>query len=105
MFFGVGNRAIPRRHGEGMSHFPRRIPVRSVVPADSGEPLVIDCDTCVMHDTDACADCVVSFLLDNESDEETSENTAVVLDLNEIRALKALGDAGLVPTLRHRASG
>jgi hypothetical protein len=95
-----------------MSSFPRRIPVESTSrdhdehgnPVDLGnrvDPLVIDCDTCVMQESDACADCVVSFLLDRDS----VENTAVVLDLNEIRALKALGDAGLVPTLRHRASG
>lgn len=89
-----------------MSSFPRRIPVEpasstQVDHVDHVDPLVIDCDTCVMQQSDACADCVVSFLLDRE----TAESTAVVLDLNEIRALKALGDAGLVPTLRHRASG
>ncbi|CAB4579885.1 unannotated protein [freshwater metagenome] len=86
-----------------MSSFPRRIPVEptSSTHVDHVDPLVIDCDTCVMQQSDACADCVVSFLLDRE----TAESTAVVLDLNEIRALKALGDAGLVPTLRHRASG
>lgn len=89
-----------------MSSFPRRIPVEPASSAhvdqvDHVDPLVIDCDTCVMQQSDACADCVVSFLLDRE----TAESTAVVLDLNEIRALKALGDAGLVPTLRHRASG
>lgn len=92
-----------------MSSFPRRIPVEptssthvdQVDHVDHVDPLVIDCDTCVMQQSDACADCVVSFLLDRG----TAESTAVVLDLNEIRALKALGDAGLVPTLRHRASG
>lgn len=87
-----------------MSSFPRRIPVRTSATADLAvpvDPLVIDCDTCVMNRSDACSDCVMSFLLDNEP----SSTSAVVLDLNEIRALKALGDAGLVPTLRHRASG
>jgi hypothetical protein len=86
-----------------MSSFPRRIPVDSgsFEQSEPVDPLVIDCDTCVMQESDACADCVVSFLLDHE----TVESTAVVLHLDEIRALKALGDAGLVPTLRHRASG
>jgi hypothetical protein len=95
-----------------MSDFPRRIPVSIdrpdtvVGPQSSPHPLVIDCDTCVMRHSDACADCVVSFLLDGEpADDHLGETTAVVLDLDEIRALKALGDAGLVPTLRHRASG
>lgn len=87
-----------------MSSFPRRIPVQSSDSVDEVEPadaLVIDCDTCVMHESDACGDCVMSFLLDHEP----TSTTAIILDLNEIRALKALGDAGLVPTLRHRASG
>jgi len=44
------------------------------------------------------------FLCSLDGD-DAGQTEAVVLDLNEIRALKALGDAGLVPTLRHRASG
>jgi len=55
----------------------------------------------VVRESDSCADCVMSFLLDHDHE----ESTAVVLDLEEIRALRALGEAGLVPTLRHRASG
>lgn len=61
--------------------------------------LLIDCDTCVARDTDACSDCVVSFLCRDDSD------MAVVLDLDELRAMRVLAEAGLVPTLRHRAPG
>jgi hypothetical protein len=59
--------------------------------------LTIDCDACAMRDTDACGDCVVSFLIGREPHE------AVVLSLDEARAVKLLANAGLVPTLRHRA--
>lgn len=62
-------------------------------------PLVIDCDTCVARSTDACSDCVVTFLCRDESE------SAVVFDLAEVRAMRVLADAGLVPTLRHRAPG
>lgn len=64
-----------------------------------GDPLVIDCDTCVARSTDACDDCVVTFLCRDRPD------SAVVFDLVEIRAMKVLAEAGLVPTLRHRAPG
>ncbi len=84
-----------------MPDFPRRIPVQ---PSEPDEPLVIDCATCVARHSDACDDCVVTFLCSLD-DDDAGQTEAVVLDLNEIRALKALGDAGLVPTLRHRASG
>jgi hypothetical protein len=68
-------------------------------PAPGGAPaapLSIDCDTCVMHHTDACDDCVVTFICSREPDE------AVVIDVDEARALRLLGDVGLVPHLRHR---
>jgi hypothetical protein len=56
---------------------------------------VIDCDQCVARATDACADCVVTFLCSREPDE------AIVIDVAEARALRLLGEAGLVPRLRH----
>lgn len=59
------------------------------------EPLTIDCDSCTMQHTDACDDCVVTFICSRRPDE------AVVVDLDELRALRLLGDAGLVPGLRH----
>lgn len=62
------------------------------------EPVTIDCDHCTMQGTDACADCVVTFLCSRDPDE------AVVVELDELRALRMLGDVGLVPQLRHRRS-
>jgi hypothetical protein len=58
--------------------------------------ITIDCATCVMRDTDACDDCVVTFLCDREP------NEAVLLDLSELQALRRLAEAGLAPGLRHR---
>ena len=65
--------------------------------AGASEPeggLTIDCDCCALRDTDACDDCVVSFLLGREPDD------AVVIDADEARAMRMLERAGLVPTLR-----
>jgi hypothetical protein len=57
----------------------------------------IDCDDCVMAGTSACDDCVVTFIVGREQGE------AVVVDADEERALRALGEGGLVPRLLHRA--
>jgi hypothetical protein len=56
--------------------------------------LTIDCDRCVLRHTDACDDCVVTFLLGREPED------AVVIDAAEARAMRMLGRAGLVPELR-----
>lgn len=53
--------------------------------------MLIDCDECLMRETNACSDCVVSFLLSEEP---------VDLDSEEQAALGTLADAGLVPRLR-----
>ncbi len=58
------------------------------------DPLHIDCDQCRHQGTDQCADCVVTFLLDREGE------GAVVVDAEEARALRSLGEAGLVPLLQ-----
>ena len=55
----------------------------------------ISCDDCRMHGTDACDDCVVTFVCNREPDE------AVVIDAAEARAIRMLQGAGLVPELRH----
>ncbi|MDP1819334.1 MAG: hypothetical protein Q8K58_05495 [Acidimicrobiales bacterium] len=62
----------------------------------SGEALQISCTECVMEGTDACADCVVTFLCSRAPGE------AVVIDVAEARALRLLERGGLAPTLRHR---
>jgi Zn-finger protein len=57
--------------------------------------LVIDCAECALEHTDACHDCVVTWLV------ERDPTTAVVIDAAEVRALRALQAGGLVPTLLH----
>ncbi len=49
-----------------------------------------------MADTGACDDCVVTFIVNRDPGD------AVVVDADEARALKVLGEEGLVPQLRHR---
>jgi hypothetical protein len=56
----------------------------------------IDCDECRMQHTDACDDCVVSFIVGREPGD------AVVIDADEERAVRLLADAGLLPSLRHQ---
>lgn len=71
------------------------------VPAPSRRPpadgvLRIDCDECALQETEACTDCVVTFLCGVEA------GTPVVVDLEEARAMRLLDEAGLAPPLRHR---
>ena len=49
-----------------------------------------------MKQTQACDDCVVSFIVRREPGE------AVVVDVAEQRALRALHEGGLAPAIRHR---
>jgi hypothetical protein len=58
--------------------------------------LTIDCDSCSMRGTDACTDCVVTFICDR------GPGDAIVFDVAEERALRVLGRNGLVPPLRHQ---
>lgn len=70
--------------------------------------IVIDCSTCVMFESAHCAECMVTYLCSDGAEqnfvETRAESTAVIFDLAELRAMKALSEAGLVPTLRHRAA-
>ena len=55
----------------------------------------IDCADCVMQATDACDDCIVSFVASRDPGD------AVVIDVAAERAVRMLARAGLVPESRH----
>lgn len=55
--------------------------------------MIIDCDTCVMDGTSACADCIVPVLL-------AGTGGRIEVDEDEEQALRNLSDAGLVAPLR-----
>ena len=57
--------------------------------------ITIACSQCTLEHSSACDDCVVSFLLDRDP------NEAIVIEASELRAVRLLGAAGLVPDLRH----
>jgi hypothetical protein len=59
-------------------------------------PLVIDCQTCVARLTNACTDCIVTFLCD------TADDQPVVIEASEARTLRLLVDGGLVPSSKHK---
>jgi hypothetical protein len=67
--------------------------------AEPRGPLTISCDDCVMQATEACADCVVTFICSRDPDD------AVIFDVAEERAVRMLAKGGLVPELRHVPSG
>jgi hypothetical protein len=69
---------------------------KSVSPPLYGAAMEISCDDCVMQDSPACEDCVVTFICGREPGE------AVVFDVAEARAVRLLGEAGLVPPLRRQ---
>lgn len=57
--------------------------------------ILIDCDMCTYQGSDRCSDCVVTFVCGAEA------ATPMVVDLAEARAMRLLGEAGLVSPLRH----
>lgn len=60
--------------------------------------LSISCEDCVARTTEACGDCVVTFICDRDPGD------ALIIDVDEERAVRLLASAGLVPGLRHRKS-
>jgi hypothetical protein len=70
------------------------MPELQMFSPDKTGSLTIDCECCELQGTDACRDCVVTFLLEREPDD------AVVIDADEARAMRMLEQAGLLPSLR-----
>ena len=68
-------------------------------PAD-GSVTRFGCDGCVMARTAACDDCLVTFLC---ADDPAVASHAVVLNLDEHRAIRRMQAAGLLPESRYRA--
>lgn len=59
---------------------------------ETPDPVVVDCDNCLVRCPAVCGDCVVSVLLGPPSD--------VAFDAEERAALDLLAASGLVPPLR-----
>lgn len=59
--------------------------------------MLISCDTCAMQHSHHCRDCVVSALV-----EPKQRKGALVVDVDEERALRELASAGLIPEIRMR---
>ena len=58
------------------------------------EAITIDCEGCRGRAAQACGDCVVTFILGRDPDD------ALIIDAAEARAVRLLGEVGLVPPLR-----
>ncbi len=70
-------------------------PSRRRGPLEPAASFVVDCAECEHQHTSVCDDCVVSFIVDRLPDD------AVVVDVEEARAVRLLQQAGLVPGVRH----
>ncbi len=68
--------------------------------------IIIDCDNCIMRATAACSDCLVTHVCESgvHGTGPGNEHGAVVFDIAEQRAVRWFAEAGMVPTLRHRAA-
>jgi hypothetical protein len=59
--------------------------------------MTVNCDRCTVRGT-TCANCAVTFVT---SPGDASLGDHVELDADEVRALTALADAGMIPPLRY----
>jgi len=67
--------------------------------------LSISCDDCSMQCSSACTDCVVTFLLRDDTVETETEHDTLVLNLEQARVVRMFSSAGLVPELKFRVAG
>ena len=80
-----------------MPFTPVSVPYPSVRSRPEGDPaaFTIDCADCMHQHTEVCDDCMVSFIVGRQPED------AVVVDVEEARAVRLLEKAGLVPGVRH----
>ena len=64
--------------------------------------LTIACDACALRQSTACADCVVTFVLDAEAAIDDGLPVELDLDADQERVMHLFARAGLVPQLRHQ---
>lgn len=94
----VGFAAAARERGVGLVRLSG--PLRRVRQvSEARPPLVISCDGCCAAGTDACSDCLVTHLC-APSDGAEPAPQAVIIDLEEMRAIRRLQSAGLAPEHR-----
>ena len=76
-------------------------------PIDHGRRYLIDCDDCCRQESSHCADCIVTHLTSPPVSGVVlrPQTNAVVIEADELGALRRLRDAGLVPDLQHRPVG
>jgi hypothetical protein len=65
--------------------------------ATTDSTITVSCDDCCLQGSDACDDCLVSFVLGRDPDD------AVVIDAAEARTVRMMATVGLVPSLRFRS--
>ena len=75
---------------------PRDPNKRGTVMTTHTTSLIISCDTCCMRATATCADCIVTHVLSPASRRDPSR-----FDDEEMRVVRLLVRAGMMPTLRH----
>jgi hypothetical protein len=80
-----------------MPFTPVSVPFPSVRSRPEVDPaaFTIDCAECMHQHSEVCDDCVVSFIVGRQPED------AVVVDVEEARAVRLLERAGLVPGVRH----
>ena len=65
--------------------------------ARSDTAITVSCDECAVGRGPSCEDCLVTFLVA----EDERRQGRVVIEAEELRAVRMLAGAGLVPALRY----